>query len=499
MAHSIEPSSTEPTPKHRRRGQHPRRDFLKTTIALALAGGPFGALASSAPRRTTLRANSKLAVAKIGCGGMGGGDLEQVARHADVTIVGLCDVDGGTLQRVGKDDKNDKGNDPYKDVPKFQDWREMFAKLDDRFDAVVVSTPDHTHAIISLDAIKRDKHVYTQKPLARAASENRALAAAAKAKPSIVTQMGTQRSAVAERRLSYDLVRKEVVGKIRAMHAWTDRPAGWWPCGQPRPSDSDPVPADLAWDVWLGPAPNRPYKKGVYAPFHWRGTRDFGTGAFGDMACHIMDMPYYGLDLALPIECSCDAPDGTDDQFPNQETVLMKFAPTARTASNGLDFTWYDGGRLPDFKAIGLPETLAPSDRGSNDEHGCLPLPKDGAAILVGEGGLLVIPIQGQFPYAFIDGKRRDFENTFATTNHWHDWVDACLGRGKARAPFETAAVMCEALALGAIASRYATTDAAAPRKTLKYDAAKFAFTDGSGTVIEGSEAYLHPTPRAGW
>ncbi len=470
----------------------PRRDFLKATIALSLAGGPFGALASASPRRTTLGPNGKLAIAKVACGGMGETDLGQLAKHKDVQIVGLCDVDGGILNKAGKDDK---GNDPYKDVAKFHDWREMFAKLGDTFDAVSVSTPDHNHAIVSLAALGLNKHVYTQKPLARGASENRALAAAARAKPALVTQMGTQRSAVAERRLAYELVKKGVVGKIRAMHAWTDRPAGWWPSGNPRPQGSDPVPSDLAWDIWLGPAPVRPYKKEIYAPFNWRGTRDFGTGAFGDMACHIMDMPYYALGLGLPTQLTCNAPDGTEDEFPNQQTVTMKFAPTPLTASEGVEFVWYDGGRLPDFKALGLPATLAPSDRKEQDDHGCLPLPRDGAAILVGDGGVLVIPIQGQFPFAFLDGKRKDYENDQKTTNHWHDWVDACLGRGKARAPFELAAVMCEALAVGAIASRYATTDASGgAAKVLKYDADTFAFAG-----VEGSSGFLKPTPRAGW
>jgi predicted dehydrogenase len=460
---------------------------LKASIAIALAGGPFGALATASPKRSGRNLNSKLAVAKVACGGMGDGDLGQVAGHADVVIVGLCDVDRTILANVGKDDK---GNDRFKDAERFEDFRAMYAKLGDRFDAVVVSTPDHTHAVASLAAMALGKHVYTQKPLARAASENRALADAARARPKLVTQMGTQRSAVAERRLAHELVKKGWIGRVKAMHAWTDRPAGWWPSGKPRAEGSDPVPTNLAWNLWLGPAPERPFKEGMYAHFNWRGTRDFGTGAFGDMACHILDMPYYALELGLPTTVSCDAPDGTDDQFPNQQTVRMRFAATERTAADGLELVWYDGGRLPDWKALGLPETLAPGDRKEKDAHGCLPLPRDGAAILVGEEGTLVIPIQGQFPYAFKDGKRVDPEHTERTTNHWHDWVDACLGRGKTRAPFEVAAVMCEALAVGAIASRYATNGGTP--KVLRYDHKAFAFEG-----VDGSRAHLAPTDRA--
>lgn len=295
----------------------PRRDFLKTTLALTLAGGPFGALASaSSPRR--VGPNGKLAIAKIACGGMGETDLGQLAAHKDVVIVGLCDIDRGILDRVGKDDK---GNDRLKDVAKFQDWREMLSKLGGQIDAVSVSTPDHSHAIASMAALDMGKHVYTQKPLARSAGENRKLAAAAAAKPSLMTQMGTQRSATPERRLAYQLVREGAIGKIRAMHAWTDRPAGWWPSGKARPEGSDPIPNEVAWDLWLGPAPKRPYKKDSYHPFNWRGTRDFGTGAFGDMACHILDMPYYALGLGSPTTVTCDAPDSTEDQLDRKSVV----------------------------------------------------------------------------------------------------------------------------------------------------------------------------------
>lgn len=462
----------------------PRRDFLKSTIALTLAGGPFGAVVAASARRAVMGPNGKLAVAKIACGGMGQTDLGQISAHPNVEIVALCDIDKGTLEKAGKDDK---GNDRFKDVPRFQDWREMLAKLGTKIDAVSISTPDHSHAIASMAALDLGKHVYTQKPLARSAGENRMLADAAKAKPSLVTQMGTQRSATSERRLAYQLVKEGVVGKIKAMHAWTDRPAGWWPSGKPRAEGSDPIPPEVAWDLWLGPAPARPYKKDIYHAFNWRGTRDFGTGAFGDMACHIVDMPFYALGLTHPTSITCEAPDGTDDQYPNVETVRMKYAPTDLSVREGIEFIWYDGGRMPDFKALGLPETLAPSDRKEKDAHGCLPLPKDGAVILVGEGGVLVIPIQWQEPFAFVDGKRKDFPNTHTATNHWHDWVDACMGKGKARAPFELAGLMCESLAIGAVASRY-------PGKTLVYDPKALAFEG-----LADSHGHLKPTWRTGW
>lgn len=472
-----------------------RRDFLRTSfglgIAAGLAGGPFGALAAASPRRSRVGANERLAIAKIAVGGMGNADLGQVASHRDVQIVGLCDVDANILAACGK---TDDGGNRFADAKRFADYREMLETLGDRIDAVVVSTPDHTHAIASLDAMARGKHVYTQKPLARAAHENRLLADAARARPALVTQMGTQRSATRERRLAYELVREGVVGPIRAIHSWTDRPAGWWPSGGVRGDGSDPVPEHLAWDLWLGPAPTRPYRNGRYAHFNWRGTRDFGTGAFGDMACHILDMPFYALDLGLPTGVRCEAKDGSDDQFPSAETVRMRFAPTSRTAAEGLELVWFDGGRLPDFGALGLPPSVAPGDRKEPDGNGFLPLPRDGAAILVGEGGLLVIPIDGQAAYAVLDGKVKSFADRlgeFRSTNHWHDWVDACLGRGTTRAPFQRAALLCEALSVGAVASEFLDAD-------LAYDAKAFTFA-GSGGPIERSTTLLRPAQRSGW
>lgn len=469
-----------------------RRDFLKATLAVTLAGGPFGALAVASPSTRRVGPNGKLAVAKIACGGMGAADLAEVAKHPDVVIVGLCDVDGNTLDGVGKDDK---GNDPYKGTPKFRDWRQMLGNLGDKVDAVVISTPDHSHALASLEAMRMKKHVYTQKPLARSAGENRLLAESAKVNPTLVTQMGTQRSARSSRRFAYELVKRGVVGKIRAMHAWTDRPAGWWPSGQPRPTGNDPVPEWLSWDLWLGPAPVRPYVSGAYHPFKWRGTRDFGTGAFGDMACHILDLPFYALGLGYPTEVHCDAPDGTDDQYPNQETVRMKFAPTPMTASDGCELVWFDGGRLPDWTALGLSSELAPSGKGLPTDN-IKPLPNDGAAILVGDAGVLVIPIEGELAFAFIDGKLTRFDKSDdrpngievpKSTNHWHDWVDACLGRGKARAPFELAGLLCEALAVGAVASRYVG-------RTMTYDPKQIAFVGEAD-----SKKFLAPSWRTGW
>jgi predicted dehydrogenase len=466
----------------------PRRDFIKTGLSVTLAAAalsPFGAV-HAAPRGRGLR-NGKLRVAKIACGGMGGADLKEVAGHPDVEIAFLCDTNGDVLAKAAE---------AFPKAGKTRDWREILDNHGEAIDAVVVSTPDHSHAPPSMAGLNLGKHVYTQKPLAHDAFENRMLAAAAAKQPKLATQMGTQRSATSERRLGLDLIAGGVLGKVKAIHAWTDRPAGWWPSGQPRPTGNDPVPADLNWDGFVGPAPMRPYVKDAYTPFRWRGTRDYGTGAIGDMACHILDIVFYGLDLGHPLTVRVDdAPDSTADQFPNKEVIRMKFAANAKTAADGCEMVWYDGGLFPPFASLGVPATLKPGGAKGSGPEGLDPLPNDGAAILVCEGGVYVQPIQWQDPYAFVDGKLRRFDDrkndSHQATNHWHDWVDACLGRGQTRAPFQKAGKLCEALSVGAAASLFVGKD-------LAYDADNFRFTSG-GQPVAGSEAALKVKPRQGY
>lgn len=437
-----------------------RRSFLRRSALLALTASPVSAAAASLWGRSTHASiargaargpNGKLAVACVGVGGMGQSDLGQVAAHPEVQIVGLCDMNLQVLARA---------RERFPDAAPFQDWREMFASLGDKVDAIVCSTPDHMHAPISMTALNHDKHIYCQKPLARLVHENLQLAKVAATKPKVVTQMGTQRFARAERRQGLALLEQGVVGRAKALYGWTDRPAGWWPSGQPRPSGDDPVPEWLGWNLFLGVAPERPYVKDAYTPFKWRGYYDFGTGAIGDMGCHIMDVAIYALGLGMPRMIVCDAPDATDDQFPTQETIRMRFPATSRTAGE-IPFVWMDGGLRPDFKELGLPADLK--------------LPNnDGAAIVIGEEGVLVQPCDSAVPMVFRDGAQVTVDlPEAATTNHWHDWVEACHGRGTARAPFEIAGPLCAMLSLGAISSRF-------NRRTLDYDIARNQITNDS-------------------
>lgn len=451
-----------------------RRSFIRKSTILALGTAPISAAAASLlgrsahasiARGAAQGANRKLAVAHVGVGGMGQSDLQQVASHPDVQIVGLCDMN---LQVLGK------AREKFPDAAHFQDWREMFAKLGDKVDAIVCSTPDHMHAPVAMTALNHDKHIYCQKPLARLVHENRQLAKVAASKPKVVTQMGTQRFARAERRQGLELLKRGVVGKARALYGWTDRPAGWWPSGQPRPAGNDPVPEWLGWDLFLGVSPERPFVKDAYTPFKWRGFYDFGTGAIGDMACHIMDVPYIALELGAPRTIWCESPDATDDEFPTKQSITMEFPATSKTVAT-LPFHRFDGGRKPDFSAIGLPTDLK--------------LPNnDGAAVVVGEEGILVQPCDSAPPMVFRGAQQIPIDLPQAeTTNHWHDWVNACLGRGQTRAPFQMAGALCEVLSLGAISSRF-------NKKTLEFDAVRGAITNDSE-----ANAWLAPPYRSGW
>ena len=368
---------------------------LATPIALGMTGGVAGGLASqiaagAAPAvlRRGLGQNEKLRVLKVGVGGMGGADLGELSNHKMVEIVGLCDVSQVQLDGWIKDSKNDKGETVkarFPDVPTFKDWREAYTKLDKNFDAVSCSTTDHMHAPISMAAMNLGKHVYCQKPLAQGAWENRRLAEVAASKPGIVTQMGTQRIATKWRQYGGELIRNGTIGPIKEVYAWTNRPAGWWPQGNPRPEGADPVPAELSWDLFLGVSSDRPYKNG-YTPFNWRGTIDWGTGAFGDMGCHMLDVPFYELNLGAPKSAFCSPVKASTDQFPESESVVMQYGPNSMTAKSGLTLKWFDGGQFPDFKAIGLPDGWEGGKQGQDVVKG------DGGVIIVeADAGVIII------------------------------------------------------------------------------------------------------------
>jgi predicted dehydrogenase len=365
-----------------------RRNFLKTG-ALATSAVAFGV-------PTLLRAanlNSKLNIASVGAMGKGQSDTDCCAGE---NIVALCDVDSARCAPQLK---------KYPAAKFYQDYRQMFAEMGKGIDAVTVSTPDHMHAIVASLAMSEGKHVYCQKPLVQTIYEARYLRQLAH-KTGVVTQMGNQGSAADGLRRGVECIQAGIIGQVREVHIWTNRPV--WPQGLDRPEGSDPVPASLDWDIWLGPAPVRPYKKGFYAPWNWRGWQDFGTGALGDMACHTVNLAFRALKLGYPTEI-----EGTVLGTMNKETYPLgskiRFEFPKRTATvaaahktffhrhdtlafNPVTFTWYDGGR-PDASAPnGHDFSNKPPKELLGDVEALLGEVPNSACLLIGEHGQIFSP-----------------------------------------------------------------------------------------------------------
>ena len=265
-----------------------RRQFLRRT---AVAGAFLVAPAHVLGLRAGTSPNEKLNLAGIGIGGQGASDLRELESE---NIVALCDVDLNHAGRIFK---------KYPSARRFTDYRKMLDEMKE-IDAVVIATPDHHHAFASMAAIQRGKHVYCEKPLTHSVWEARRLAEAARA-AKVATQMGNQGQASEQTRHLCECVWAGVIGPVREVHIWTDRPSRglfdeYWPQGVSRPGDRPPVPQGLEWDLWLGPAPERPYHS-IYHPFRWRGWWDFGTGALGDIGCHAMDPVFRALKLGAPV------------------------------------------------------------------------------------------------------------------------------------------------------------------------------------------------------
>src|SRR6478609_4916952 len=318
-----------------------RRQFISTT-ALAGAAIMTGCVSQAKPR--PISANEKLNIGVVGAGGKGASDTDHCATE---NIMALCDVDERTLaQRRQK----------YPDAKIYTDWREMLEK-EKTLDAVIVATPDPMHAMVAATAMQLGKHVYCQKPLVQTVYEARLMRKRAK-EYGVVTQMGNQGSAEDGLRRAVEVVQAGLIGKVREVHVWSNRPI--WPQGMDRPAGSDPVPATLHWDSWLGPAKFRPYKgnwaqdnggraerSGVYAPFNWRGWQDFGTGALGDMACHTANMPFRALKLGYPSEIEAESSGINLESYPLKSKIRFQFP--AREGLEPVTFWWYDGGNpLPD-------------------------------------------------------------------------------------------------------------------------------------------------------
>ncbi len=343
-----------------------RRNFLKNTAAGTAA---FSIVPSFVLGKTHVPPSDTLYVAAFGVGGRGRGVINGLDNTGKVKFVALCDVD----ERRAADTFN-----KYKKSKKYRDFRQVFDQHLNEIDAVMVATPDHTHASIALPFMREKKHAYVEKPLTHNIYEARLMTKVAK-ENGIVTQMGNQGASSADSRIAREWVESGIIGKVHTIDCWTNRPV--WPQGVPVPSEKQTPPKALDWDLWLGPAAMRPYNA-AYLPFKWRGWWDFGTGALGDMGCHIMETPFSVLDLGYPTEAEASCTTVWVGDFveadyspscPPSSKIHLKFE---HPYHGNVALNWYDGGLLPN-----LPDEL--KDGETIGDGG-------GGTVMYGDKGILV-------------------------------------------------------------------------------------------------------------
>ncbi len=353
----------------------------------------------------------KLNLAIVGCGGQGAENLEKLGGE---NIVALCDVDenlaAGAFER-------------FPTAKHFRDYRRMLDGLHQQIDAIVVSIPDHMHAPVSLAAMELGKHVYCEKPLTWSIDEARRMASLAKEKK-LATQMGTQGMASDRARAGIEIIRSGVLGEVTELHVWTDRPTGWWPQGVDRPRETPSVPGNLDWNLWLGVAPARPYHP-AYCPFAWRGWKDFGTGAPGDMGIHNAAMPFAALELGSPASAEIlESSELKPETFPSWSRLKLEFRASGRRGP--ITMYWYDGARKPSAELVG-GRKLA-----------------DNGAIVVGtKGTLSSVEWTGGEWTILPEDRFRDFKPPARSQprapaqSHHQEWLAACRGGAPAFCRFD--------------------------------------------------------------
>lgn len=399
--------------------QASRRDFLRTSATAA-----FGALV--VPRHVLggpgyQAPSDTLNIAAVGVGGIGAHNVNAVS---DENVVALCDVDweysAETLRQ-------------FPNAAKYRDYRVMLEERSD-IDAVIVGTPDHTHAPIGYHAMQRGHHVYVQKPLTATTEGARILGQAAR-ETGVVAQMGNQGRSNDGGRRTNELIRAGVIGTVQEVHVWTNRP--FWPQGVDRPSSPETISDELRWDLFLGPASYVQYHSS-YHPFSWRGWVDFGTGSLGDMGAHLLDHPIWAMDLGYPSLVECSATPFNEASYPSATMVHYQFP---REDAEDLPLTWYDGGLKPPLSRH-LPDD---AERGAN------------GVLYIGDEGVLVHDTYGYNPRLFPAELREEASDVPQSvrridTSHEMNWVNACKGQTDPASPFESAVPVTESMLLGVAA-----------------------------------------------
>jgi len=436
-----------------------RRGFFQTTAALGVGYWVAGRASAEegAPAEKPADAPSeKLNFACIGVEGKGASDSSDAARLAN--IVAICDVD---------DDKLNKAAAIYPDAKKFYDFRDLFDEMSGRIDAATVSTPDHTHAAAAIRAMKEGKAVYCQKPLTHSIWEARRMAEVAR-ETKVATQMGNQGTAGSGLRKSAAIVQAGTLGPVHEVHVWTNRPI--WPQGGPRP-EAKPVPKNLHWNLWLGPAPQREYANG-YAPFAWRGWWDFGTGALGDMACHTMNLPFMALDLRDPISVTAETAGHNKESYPKWSIIQYEFA--ANDKRPAVKLTWYDGGKRPPLELLEGQEV------------------KDSGSLMIGEKGKLYSPDDYGGAMKLMGVEAPENVTFRESSGHFSEFVEAIKGGSPAVSNFaDYSGPLTEMVLLGNLAV-WAADSGSGPK--IEWDAKSL-----TAKNVPNLEKLIKPDYRAGY
>jgi len=439
-----------------------RRHFL----AASAAAGVFSLVPRSVIARSgTIPPSEKMNIAGIGVGGMGAGNI---AACAEENIVALCDVDANYAAKTFQ---------KYPQAKVYSDFRKML-DAEKNLDGVVIATPDHTHAVISMAAIQSGLHVYCQKPLTHDIYEARALARAAREK-GVTTQMGIQGHSMEGIRLICEWIWGGAIGAVKEVHAWCSLSyyppghAGWSSKWSDRPADTPPVPDGLDWDLWLGPAPSRPYHP-AYHPAVWRCWWDFGCGMMGDRGVHTLDCVYSALKLGAPEMVSASVMGGNAETHPLAAIVTFRCA--AREEQPPMTVTWYEGLEPP------RPPELEEGRQ----------LPAEGGVLFRGEKGTIMTGVYGDSPRLIPESAMKDFTPPAKTLprvtgTHEQDWISACKERRPAGAHFDYSSALTEFALLGNIARRF-------PNRMLQWDAANMKVAN-----LPEAEEWVKRPYRAGW
>ena len=437
-----------------------KREFIKTaSLAIGASVLPLSTWSCAKPEQM-------LHTAHIGISNMGLEDLKAIASHSNVVVTALCDVHSNALKVA---------SELFPKAQIFSDYRIMFDQISDQIDAVVVSTPDHTHAPASLLAMEKNKAVYCQKPLTHYVSESREMRKVANEK-NLITQMGIQVHSFYDYKLATFLVQGGIIGKVSKVIAWSNKN---WGYDGPAPEGSDPIPENLDWNLWLGTSQERDYKEGYYHPGNWRKLMDYGCATLGDMGVHIFDTPYNALELDVPNTITNQCRPFNGYGYPERNIVRYTFDGTAHTTDH-FEWLWYDGVDGPEI----TDELLLP-----NGES----LPDQGAMFIGENGKRLLLPhfmelpkliegdsyanykIEDYDPEGILGEPIRDYASE--SPKHYHEFVDSCLGKSDCSAPFEYASRLTETILLGVIAGRF-------PNQTLHYNKETSEFEEQDANVF---------------